>query len=122
MIGFEIWLNGEHICTAGIEQFGSVSAITNWVKRIDSTSDKLTGGEQSEELNLNVAELTYDSEGNNFYLRWINSTLEVGDEINIKIVQTSEVDKPISQELEQADFIEEQQRKYYEKLKQKYEN
>jgi predicted RNA-binding protein with RPS1 domain len=121
MIGFEIWLNGEHICTAGIEQFGCVSAITTWAKRIDFTSDKLTEGEHEEELDLNVAGLTYDCEGNHVYLKWINRTLEVGDEINIKIVQTSEVDKPISQEIEQADFIEEQQRKYYEKLKQKYE-
>lgn len=121
MIAFEIWVNGEHICTAGIQQFGSVSAITTWAKRIDSTSDKLTEGEHEEELDLNVAGLTYDSEGNNVFLKWINRTLEVGDEINLKIVQTSEVDKPISKEIEQADFIEEQQRKYYEKLKQKYE-
>jgi hypothetical protein len=121
MTAFKIWLNGEHICTAGIEQFGSVNAIFTWAKRIDSTSDKLTGGEHEEELDFNVAGLAYDSQGNHVYLKWINSSLEVGDEINIKIVQTSEVDKPISQEIEQADFIEEQQRKYYEKLKQKYE-
>ncbi len=40
MIGFEIWLNGEHICTAGIDQIGSLNAIATWAKRSNSTSDE----------------------------------------------------------------------------------
>ncbi|MGB3639780.1 MAG: hypothetical protein WBA07_01510 [Rivularia sp. (in: cyanobacteria)] len=115
MTAFEIRLNGEYICTAGVEQKGSLSAITSWLKRTDGTSE--------EEMKLNVGGLTEDSEGNNIFLKWIiDRSLEVGDELNIKIVQASEVDKPISEKREEANFIEEQQRRYYEKLKQKFEN
>ncbi|WP_414618835.1 hypothetical protein [Calothrix sp. CCY 0018] len=56
------------------------------------------------------------------YLKWIDRNLELGDEINIKIVEVSQVDKPISEKRELASFVEDQQRQYYEKLKQKYEN
>lgn len=114
MIAFEIWLNGEHICTAGVEQKGSLNAITTWAKRTDSISE--------EELKFYVGGLVCDSEDNNVFFKWIDRNLEVGDEINIKIVQASEVDKPISEKRELANFVEEQQRRYYEKLKQKYEN
>lgn len=114
MTAFEIWLNGEYICTAGVEEIGSLSAIIHWVKRIDSTS--------LEELYLDVGGLSDDLKGNYVYLKWINRKLKIGDEINIKIAQTLEVDKPKSEKKELAGFIEEQERKYYEKLKQKYEN
>ncbi|BAY85729.1 hypothetical protein NIES267_52300 [Calothrix parasitica NIES-267] len=114
MIGFEIWLNEKYICTAGIQQNGSLSAITHWVKRTDSTSD--------EELYLDVGGLSDDLEANHVYLKWVNRQLTIGDEINIKIVQVPEVNKPISEKRELAGFIEEEERRCYERLKQKYEN
>ncbi|WP_414618836.1 hypothetical protein [Calothrix sp. CCY 0018] len=40
MIAFEISLNGEHICTAGVEEIGSLNAITTWAKRSNSISDE----------------------------------------------------------------------------------
>jgi len=114
MIAFEVSINGEYICTAGVEQIGSLSAITTWAKRSNPTSD--------EELRFHLGGLVCDSKGNNIYLKWIDRNLQAGDEINIKIVQVSQVDKPISEKREEAGFIEEQERRYYEKLKQKYEN
>lgn len=114
MIGFEIWLNGERICTAGIDQIGSLNAIVTWAKRSDSTSD--------EELKLYLGGLACDPEGNDIYLKWLYRNLQINDEIKIKIVKTEQVDKPVIEKRELASFVEEQQRKYYEKLKQKYEN
>ncbi len=66
--------------------------------------------------------LARDADGNDAYLKWLDRTLEIGDEIQIKIVQTSLRSKPISEEREIAIVVEEQERIFYEKLKQKYEN
>ena len=40
MIAFDIGLNSEHICSAGVEQIGSLKIIIIWAKRIYSTSDE----------------------------------------------------------------------------------
>ena len=71
---------------------------------------------------MNVGGLARDSEGNDVYLKWIDRNLQASDQINIKIVQAEEIDRPISEKRELASFVEKQQRRSYEKLKQKYEN
>ena len=55
MIAFDIGLNSEHICSAGVEQIGSLKIIIIWAKRIYSTSD--------EQLKFYLRGLVCDLEG-----------------------------------------------------------
>jgi hypothetical protein len=122
MIAFEIQLNGEHICTAGVDQEGVLTTIATWVKRTvsDPTSDELTNFEFEEELMFDVGGLTHSSDGANVELKWIDRTLQVGDEICIKVVRTSQVDEPMRREQEDLNFLERQEQQCYEQLKRKY--
>jgi hypothetical protein len=123
MIAFEIQLNGEPFCTAGVEQTGVLTVIATWVRRtpLDSTSGELTETEHEEELSLNVGGRTH-SDGANVNLKWIELALQVGDEICIKVARTSQVDEPFRSEQENPDFVELQEQRYYEELKRKYGN
>lgn len=119
MIAFEIQLNNEPLCTAGIEQAGVLTVIATWVRRTPLDSTELTEIEREAELSLNVGGRT-NSDGTNVNLKWIERVLQVGDEICIKVAQTSQVDKPFRSERENPNFIELQERQYYEQLKRKY--
>ena len=44
----------------------------------------------------------------------LTQPLQIGDEICIKVAQTSQVDKPFRSERENPNFVELQERQYYE--------
>lgn len=119
MMAFEIQLNSEPLCTAGIEPAGVLTVITTWLRRTESDSTSGEIFESEEELTLNVGGFT-NSDGANVNLKWIDRTLQVGDEICIKVTCTSQVDEPLSSERENPNFVEQQEQRYYEQLKHKY--
>lgn len=55
------------------------------------------------------------------HLDWIKRHLKIGDEINIRVVETSNLTKPISRKREDPKLVEKSKRKYYESLKKEYE-
>ncbi|NJL39425.1 MAG: hypothetical protein HC899_23755 [Leptolyngbyaceae cyanobacterium SM1_4_3] len=122
MIAFRIELNGEHICTAGLEQQGVLTAVVSWLR---STSLNETSGEPIEQgceenLTFNVGGLARDADGSGANLKWVDRTLQEGDEICIKVIQALQVDEPVKREREDPDFVGQQERQYYEALKKKY--
>eukprot|EP00918_Siedleckia_nematoides_P060767 GHVU01132633.1.p1 GENE.GHVU01132633.1~~GHVU01132633.1.p1 ORF type:complete len:125 (-),score=23.29 GHVU01132633.1:53-427(-) len=122
MIGFDIKLNGEHVCTAGVKQEGVLTAIVTWVKRAipSSAANELTNPEYEEELTFDVGGLVQDLDSDDINVKWVDRVLQMGDEICIKVVQTSDVDRPMEREREDRDLVEQHERQYYEQLKQKY--
>lgn len=83
MTNFEVSLNGEKICLAGIPAQYSVLAVhTIRVRR---------RGEEIETLDLNVSGL--NSETSEQY-RWQTRDLRINDEIRIKIVDSDFPDQP----------------------------
>lgn len=78
MIAFEISVNGEKLCTAGIGDKGVLSAIINGPKR----------------PNLSVGGLANDE-----HLHWLEREagfgLKVGDEVTVRIVEADCVDEPV---------------------------
>jgi hypothetical protein len=81
MRAFEILLNGEKLCRAGVANDGVVSAIVNSLPR-----------HGSEECHITVGGInSRDQE----YLKWVrHKTLSVGDRLQIEVIEAAEVDEP----------------------------
>lgn len=122
MIVFEIKVNGEQASNAGIDSKGVLNIIITWVKKNQEKliSNEVNKNQFEEEITLNVSGLASGTNDNRLNLNWINRTLQVGDEINIKIIENSHIDEPTRKEEENLNLIEQQERQYYEQLKQKY--
>ena len=82
MRAFDVSLNGKKVCLAGIGDDGVLSAIVNWV-----------AGDRAADLFLEVGGLVNPIRE---HVAWLEQKpLRVGDEIRIKIVETTSTDKPI---------------------------
>jgi hypothetical protein len=85
MIAFEIYLNGQKLCRAGISDSGVLSAIVNW------SVATMASGTRNEGLFLNLGGLV-NPEGK--HVSWINQKpLAVGDRIQVSIVEADSVDE-----------------------------
>jgi len=110
MIAFQVSLNGERLCTAGVGDKGVLSAIVTWVLR---TAD---GVPSPSELSLSVGGLAADA-----HLEWpAPRHLAVGDEVTVRIVEAAEADPPARERRDDPAFVAAQERKYFEHLKAKY--
>ncbi|HZQ18154.1 MAG TPA: hypothetical protein VFA90_05485 [Terriglobales bacterium] len=82
MRAFEVSLNGKKLCVAGVGDDGVLVANADWV-----------GKPGDEELFLAVSGLNNSRE----HIDWIvQKPLNVGDEVQIRIVEAAEVDEPAS--------------------------
>jgi hypothetical protein len=81
MRAFKVSLNSEELCLAGIDANGVLSAIITWA-----------AGDRGESLFLDVGGLV-SSTGER--RKWANQRpIQVGDEIQVKIIETTDVDGP----------------------------
>jgi hypothetical protein len=115
IIAFQVAVNGEPVCTAGIDDFGVISAIMTWVGR---RPEKSADGKSIEE------ELTFDVGGLDSTaaerLTWLKAELRVGDTVSIRVVDTDKVDGARERRKDDPEMVARAQRRYYEKLKQEY--
>lgn len=80
MRAFSISLNRKKLCLAGVGEHGVLSAIVNWV-----------AGDHGSDLFIHVGGLA-----NEEHIDWVKQkSLQVGDEIHVKIVEARSVDKPV---------------------------
>jgi len=85
MLAFEIYLNDQKLCRAGIGNSGVLSAIVTWAAATMAT------GTRNESLFLNMGGLI-NPEGER--ASWINQKpLAIGDKIQINIVEADSVDE-----------------------------
>ena len=108
ILGLEIWLNGNRLCVAGVEdeRVMAVINIESWVlpdgTRLPST--------------LQVCAIK-----DFISLEWPGAkSLVTGDEILLKVVETSEADEPVRSVRKTAEEDAAQERLRYEDLKRKY--
>src|SRR5262245_44001332 len=80
MIAFEVYLNGRKLCLAGVGNDGVLAAITDYV-----------AGSRPDRLHLQVGGLLSPQEE---HVCWRNAKLNLGDEITIRIVEATSVDRP----------------------------
>ncbi|MGH7518997.1 MAG: hypothetical protein ACREOC_16285 [Gemmatimonadales bacterium] len=122
MIAFEISIDGQRKCTAGVPDVGVASVIANWVRRAsrDPTSGQPIPGRFEEELTLDVGGLSHDPDGGSVHLKWLQQPLKLGQRITLAIVETEEADPPRARDREDPAWAERRKREYYERLKREY--
>ena len=114
MICFDVYRNGEKLCRAGKEELTVLTAHVDFVETIHTGDEKLT---------LHVGGLYETGSGGNAHPRWVERmALNEGDEITFRIVRSDTADAPVSETIDTPEWIEEQERKYYEHVKAKFEN
>lgn len=86
MIAFELYINGKKVTTAGVER-GVMSVIANWVR------SKRDG----DLWNSSVSIAGLDDEASE-HLRWFRQDLVVGDEVQIRLVESKQIDSPTERE------------------------
>jgi hypothetical protein len=103
MIGFEVFLNGQRLCIAGAGDAVLTAIVSSVPKR--------------QELKLEVGGLAEEA-----HLEWhIPRSLVVGDEVIVRVLETQHPDSPAAIRRDDRALVEESERQYYQRLKQKYE-
>ena len=99
MMRFEVAVNGERLCIAGLQGFGVLGAVLSWVKRNPEgfpetapSSDFETWS--AEELSLDVAGSDSNDARELKSRRWVDKVLKVGDVIEIRILPPGPADSP----------------------------
>lgn len=115
-IAFAVTINNETKIIAGIEEISVLTFILCFRKAKTSDEDTI------DEIELRVGGLISRDRYDNEHLDWIKRHLKSGDEITIRIVETSETTKPIARRSEDPNLVQKAERKYYESLKQKYQD
>ena len=122
MIAFEISIDGQKTCTAGVTPSGVASVIASWVRRPfhDPDSGARIGERLEEELTLEVGGLTHDADGAAVHVSWLRQPLRPGQTITVAVLETGAVDPPRSRRREDPKQAAQQKREYYERLKREY--
>jgi len=89
-IAFEIYLNGEKICTAGVGRFGVLTAILGWVKRSpfveEEEGSETDINDREEETYINVSGLIGNDRIGYESVKWLRQNLDIGDLVTVKVV------------------------------------
>jgi len=96
---FEVTINGERVCTAGVGDDGVLTSILSLV--MSSNASDQNGESQndnSENLDLRVGGLANREHGVSEHVEWLHQSLAVGDEIVIRIIEASACDEPETKE------------------------
>ena len=103
-VRFEVTLNGEHLCTAGVDGYGVLNATFTMAKlaMADEPVADCTENSLRYELNLDVGGLECNDSQENKYLVWAYRTLNTGDEVVVRLLPDGEHDPPISSYLDHA--------------------
>lgn len=112
MIGFEVYLDGVHVCLAAVPQ-GVASAILTRARRKPPA-------DPPEETVFSVGGLQSTEDGADEYVDWFRRELPVGTEIVLRIVETDAADEPAVRRPVSPEDVERHERRYYERLKAKY--
>jgi hypothetical protein len=88
---------------------------------VDVLSTMLTHVRERGELELRVSGLVSRADHDNEHIDWLHQSLSVGDRVTITVVDDAEASAPIGRERSDPGGAEREERRYYERLKQKYE-
>jgi hypothetical protein len=99
LLGFEIWKNGEKIALAGLKDGGAVSLMLTWVGKGVGASSRAAEGAEIDGLDLRVGGIDSSDPAGDMSIEWIEDTaLRLGDDIQIRLVSTREIDAPMRRE------------------------
>ena len=125
MLAFEVWIDGERQCLAGVEDWAVLSAHVTACRHRDQTPPP------PDELEFYVGGMTEtDETGASHHFRWRRRNLELGMQVTIKVVDADRPDEPVrryrsDREVQEPAFtdeeIEEFERADWLRLKAKFE-
>ncbi|WP_019509129.1 hypothetical protein [Pleurocapsa sp. PCC 7319] len=113
-IAFEIAINDETKIVAGMEEISVLSFILCYHNALRDKNENL------DSIELQVGGLLHHARHDDEHLDWIKRHLKIGDEIKIRVVESSDLTQPIARRRQDPKLVEKAQRKYYENLKQEY--
>ena len=122
MIAFDVFLNRKKLARAGVGSDGVLTAMTTWVRRQASrtggkrrppsgTATSASASAGTDQLMSDVGE----------HLKWEDRKLKPGDVLTIKVINAARVDEPRRRVVEDPELVERSQRRYYQRLKRKFE-
>ena len=115
MIAFRVSLNGKELCTAGVRNFGVLSAIVTWVRR--KPAHNRNGKTMKEKLTADIGGL--DSKTNE-HLKWLSRRLRIGDRLAIEVVESEGGDRPKRRYRDDPKRVEQAKRRYFARLKKEF--
>ena len=89
MICFDVEVNGEKVCRAGVGQFGVLTTALSWVGTRQQASDKPGW------VHLHVGGLTNSEDRADEFVDWVNRDLKIGDEVKVSVVAEGAADEPV---------------------------
>ena len=121
MIAFDVFLNRKKLARAGIGSNGVLTAMTTWIRRARRSggNQRLARWDQALSFSLGGYRSTKGDVGE--HLNWEDRRLKVGDLLTIKVITAERVDQPRRRVSEDPKLIERSQRRYYQRLKRKFE-
>ena len=112
MICFEVYLNDEKLCRAGMEQASVITCNLHWALTDQGV----------DEAGIDVGAGYDDPSGVFAHAHWLNRLdLKAGDEIRVKIVDSDKADEPLRYSITSPEELRERERQYYESVKAKFE-
>lgn len=119
MIAFEVSHNGQRHCTAGVGSHGVLTVFVTWTLRDPETvaAHPIERREEAarEELHLEIGGLA-----NATHHKWPEVTLQVGDEVSIRVCETATVDTPATSHRDDPDRTLESRRDYVRHMCKKW--
>jgi hypothetical protein len=96
MIAFDIFLNGEKVCRAGVgSDYGLLTAIFSWTKRdLGRLPAEVRSELPAEDLKMVINGQRNRGENGVENLQWQGRDLHPGDDIHIRIVDVDHADAP----------------------------
>ena len=113
MLCFEISVNGEKLCTAGVGESGVLTSILSWVQ---AQPEKSQEGIREEKLYLSASGLKDDE-----HSEWLRQKVKVGDEVTLRIIEATMPDEPQRTYRIDPETEKQQRRDYYERCKREFE-
>jgi len=126
MITFEVRLNGVVLSRAGNSELSVLSAILTATGKLGPSSVGTKRTPDSAEIDLNVGGMTAPASGEGQLVSWLVRELAIGDELSVRITESTTADEPQSrkpaaaQETQERAFFE-HARANYLRLRAKYE-
>ena len=120
MIAFDVFLNRKKLARAGVGSDGVLTAITTWVRR---RAPERRGKRPQWDRDLSFSLSGYRSANGDVgeHFKWEDRKLKPGDVLTIKVITAAHVDEPRRRSAEDPELVERSQRRYYQRLKRKFE-
>ncbi|MDP2602814.1 MAG: hypothetical protein Q8S00_09520 [Deltaproteobacteria bacterium] len=122
MIAFDVFLNRKKLARAGVGSDGVLTAMTTWVHRRASRTGRTQRQPQwDRDLSFSLAGYRSTNGDVGEHFKWQDRKLKPGDVLTIKVITAARVDEPRRRVAEDPELVERSQRRYYQRLKRKFE-